>query len=446
MNSARLRLGHIALVAAVACFAGCGDAPSDGTSEVGSTSEDIASRKGNDVKLDARGVLHVNQKAVFPVGFTTAPPATSIAPSGKNGLAELHDAGGNFVRSLAIDSAGWTDAAIARERAWEDVAASHGFNCWLWLHEASAFPSATSVRATRMRSLVTELANHPCMAVWKGADEPQHGGVAPAEMRQAYDLLKSIDGRHPLAVIEAPVGTLSELRAYQGTSDITGFDMYPVGEPMGGQTDRPNKTLSIIGDLERTARELKTASTWMTLQISWSGVDPSRGKPLEFPTLRQERFMVYDAIINGARGLFFFGGHNTFAWQTAFDKQQQWAWKFWDDVLKPVVEELGENSPLHPALVGDDSVADIRVSKGAGHLSKSGDVEVLARRAPGALFIIAAHKQNVPATEAVTIEGIPFGPEAEVLFEGGRKVAVQAGRLTDTFDGYGVHVYRIAVK
>jgi len=26
--------------------------------------------------------------------------------------------------------------------------------------------------------------------------------------------------------------------------------------------------------------------------------------------------MVYDAIINGARGLFFFGGNNAWAWET----------------------------------------------------------------------------------------------------------------------------------
>ena len=431
-----IRIAQIAQLALAVCFAGCGDAPSD-DSDVASTGEEITTRKGNKAEIDGRGVLHVNRKPVFPIGFTTAPPATSIAPSGKNGLAELRAAGGNFVRSLPLDSAGWTDAAIARERTWEDAAASHGFYCWLWLHEASSFPSPTSTRAARMRHLVKELGSHPCMAVWKGADEPQHGGVPPAEMRQAYDLLKTLDGRHPLTVIQAPVGTLSELYAYKGTSDITGFDMYPVGEPMGAQTDRPNKTLSIIGDLEHTARQLGTASTWMTLQISWSGVDPARGKPLMFPTRHQERFMVYDAIINGARGLFFFGGQNTFAWQNAFDKQQQWAWKFWDDVLKPVVEEIGENSPLHPALIGDDSVAAIRVAKGAG-------IEFLARRSPGELFIIAANKASVRAQEPVTLDGIPFGPNVDVLYEG-RKLALNGGRLTDTFEPYAVHVYRIPV-
>jgi hypothetical protein len=45
----------------------------------------------------------------------------------------------------------------------------------------------------------------------------------------------------------------------------------------------------------------------MTLQIAWSGVE-KKGKTLRFPTFPEERFMVYQAIINGARGLMFFGG------------------------------------------------------------------------------------------------------------------------------------------
>jgi len=53
---------------------------------------------------------------------------------------------------------------------------------------------------------------------------------------------------------------------------------------------------------------------WMTLQVAWSGVVPSEQHPENvprFPTLGQERFMAYQAIVNGARGLAFFGGHPT---------------------------------------------------------------------------------------------------------------------------------------
>jgi NAD(P)-dependent dehydrogenase (short-subunit alcohol dehydrogenase family) len=40
----------------------------------------------------------------------------------------------------------------------------------------------------------------------------------------------------------------------------------------------------------------------MVLQISWSGV-LNPGKTLRMPTFPEERFMTYQAIINGARGI-----------------------------------------------------------------------------------------------------------------------------------------------
>ena len=76
---------------------------------------------------------------------------------------------------------------------------------------------------------------------------------------------------------------------------------------------------------------------WTTLQIAWSGVLPPH--PLVFPTLQQARFMAYDAIIAGARGLFFFGGHITAAMNAA-DKKRGWNWTYWRHVQRPLLEEL----------------------------------------------------------------------------------------------------------
>ena len=48
--------------------------------------------------------------------------------------------------------------------------------------------------------------------------------------------------------------------------------------------------------------------------------------------------MTYQAIINGARGLVYFGGHLTKAC-TPEDAKLGWNWTFWSHVLRPVVEE-----------------------------------------------------------------------------------------------------------
>ena len=86
---------------------------------------------------------------------------------------------------------------------------------------------------------------------------------------------------------------------------------------------------------------------WMTLQIAWSGVIATERHPANvqrFPSLSQERFMAYQAIVNGARGLAFFGGHLTQIARPA-DAQAGWNWTFWERVLRPLLEELASDFP-----------------------------------------------------------------------------------------------------
>ena len=53
-----------------------------------------------------------------------------------------------------------------------------------------------------------------------------------------------------------------------------------------------------------------------------------------------------EAIINGARGLIFFGGNLPHAW-TPEDARLGWNWSFWNRALRPVVP--GRGRPLVPA-------------------------------------------------------------------------------------------------
>src|SRR5205814_756775 len=89
---------------------------------------------------------------------------------------------------------------------------------------------------------------------------------------------------------------------------------------------------------------------WATLQIAWSGVLPPAHVP-RFPTLLEERFMAYQAIVAGARGLAFFGGHLTQLMRPA-DVQSGWNWAFWERVLKPRITEPGSAGPGLDSLSG----------------------------------------------------------------------------------------------
>src|SRR6185436_14963202 len=186
---------------------------------------------------------------------------------------------------------------------------------------------------------------------------------------------------HPVAVTHAPRGTVESLRRYNPTADITGADIYPVGYPPGTHSLKTNKNISMVGDYTRTMMEVADGRmpVWMILQIAWSGVIKP-GKTLRFPTFAEERFMTYQAIINGARGLIYFGGHLEQGLSPE-DARLGWNWTFWRRVLRPVIEEIGSHSPLYPALTAQDSKLPVSVQNGNG-------IEFCVRQNGNDLFVI----------------------------------------------------------
>jgi hypothetical protein len=382
--------------------------------------------------LDTNGVLIIDGRKVFPIGFTTSPPPESKTPSGKNGIAELADAGATFLRTGPLGGA-WNEERFAAEKATEDAAARYGMHCWLNLREASAVKNDKD--DALLRKIIAAFKDHPGLGCYKGADEPEWGKATLPPMERAYKTLKTLDPHHPLVIIEAPRGTVESLKKYNPVCDVVGFDVYPIGYPPGqhSQFAQSNSEISMIGDYTKRAVEVAAGqkAVWMTLQISWSGV-LKPGKTLRFPTFPEQRFMAYQAIINGARGLMFFGGALP-GGMTEEDKRLGWNWRFWNRVLRPVVEEIGAKSPLYKALLEPNSSLPVRV-KGDG-------IEFCARESGSELFVLAC-KRNY-TTEKAEFSGLPEpGASADVLFEEPRKVEIKHGAFTDWFAPFEVHVYR----
>ena len=147
--------------------------------------------------------------------------------------------------------------------------------------------------------------------------------------------------------------------------------------------------------------------------------------------------MSYQAIINGARGLIYFGGNVEKA-MSPEDAKLGWNWTFWNRVLRPVMEEIGSHSPLQPALVAPESKLPIKL-KGAT------DVEYCVREAGADLYILACKREG--ATVNVEFSGLSVARcEGDVMYESPRKVAVNNGRFTDWFGPFEVHVYHFHRK
>jgi hypothetical protein len=174
----------------------------------------------------------------------------------------------------------------------------------------------------------------------------------------------------------------------------------------------------------------------MVEQIAWSGASPP-AKTLRFPSRTEERFMAYQAIIHGARGLMFFGG-NVASTLNAQDAPLGWNWTFWENVLKPVVKEIGDNSLLADALVVPNSVLPVQVTTNSG-------IEFCVREVSPYLYILACNRQSAVTTNVV-FTGLPATAGlGELLYESPRTVTATNGMFSDWFAPNEVHAYRFAL-
>ena len=112
---------------------------------------------------------------------------------------------------------------------------------WLWLGDLTDLPprpspSTPSDREKLLATVVNGLKGHPGLGLWKGVDEPRNPArgdrwIRPAGLVRGYERLRTLDGTHPLVVIQAPGSTAAQLTPYRPAFDVTGMDVYPVSYP-----------------------------------------------------------------------------------------------------------------------------------------------------------------------------------------------------------------------
>jgi hypothetical protein len=389
------------------------------------------------VQIEGDNILSINGRKVFPIGFTMAPPPGSRSPRGVEGLRELRDAGALMLRSGPMGMGKWDEAGISREREWMNAAARNGMYAMPWLKEVAAVPDRDGPKAKELRHIVSMFKDHPGMGVWKGEDEPEWGKKPVPPLRNAYQLIHETDPNHPVWIVQAPRGSSETLRPYNEAYDIGGIDIYPVSYPPGTHSIDPNKEISMVGDFaQRIGRTVEGRKPfWMTLQIAFSGTVKT-GKTLRFPTFPEQRFMTYQAIINHARGLVYFGGQLPQSLSER-DTMLGWNWTYWDNVLRRVVEEIGDHSRLKPALVASDSKLPVKISNTAA------GIEYIVREAADMVFILACKRSS--GTAEIEFTGLPAElSEGIVMYEEPRKVQTAAGNFKDWFGPFEVHVYQFA--
>ena len=380
-----------------------------------------------------------NGEPTFPLVLSPGPPLGASTPWGANGLADTAAAGVNVYRTGTGEP--WSPDAIQSGIDWNRAAAALHVYTWPNLGGYSlATPGSSDDEG--LAQVVGALTNDPsssAIAFWKGRDEPWWGGIAPTALEFAYCRVTSrgspswCAGEAPLdpsrlwVTIEAPRGTVADLAPYSGVTDVHGVDIYPVS------LAHPDPDLHAVGRWTATLTSISPQSpVWTTIQICASGsVDKVAGNYV-VPTYQQERYMAYDAILNGAKALTFFGGNNSGCF-SAGDATYGWNWSFWQSVLEPVVQQLSASSPIAPALVNAAKAPQVTTA-GTG-------TETMVRQGTSVddLWLIAA--RTGAGTRTVTFKGLPRWAHRADVYTENRTVQASGGSFSDRFSQWDVHVY-----
>lgn len=380
------------------------------------------------VTYDKYNRLLKNGKPWFPIVFTPGPPPLgAMDPNGRDAVEVLAAGGVDGFRINRIEEPEGEETCAK----YLDWFARHDVYAFPYLKEISVFDPRAPGRQERLRKVVERFRYHPALAVWKTEDEPAWGKAPIEGLMEAYKYLKQIDPDHPAWMAHAPRDTVELLHEYCKACDITGLDIYPISVPMGKHGHFPNKEISVVGDYAEWINRAVDGKKpfFMILQVCWSGVIPP-DNILVYPTFHQERYMAYQAIIKGARGLVFFGMPVALQGR---DAELGYNWTFWNETLHPLLTEIGKGSELHSALLAPNSALPLKATGVP-------DIEFTVREVGPYAYILAAKREGSPAL--IKFTGSFLKGQAEVMFEN-RHLDITNGEFTDRFERNDVHIYKL---
>lgn len=260
---------------------------------------------------------------------------------------------------------------------------------------------------------------------------PERAAAMSGGMMQGYAALRKLDPAHPVWMNHAPRNQVAQLAAFNQAADIAGCDIYPVPfNPKVGHSDLTEKTVAAAGAYTTRMQEAAPGKpVWMVLQgFGWGDIQPERSeadrKELRRPTLAETRFMAYDSIVRGARGILY--------WGTAYIEKDSALWK---DLLTLA----GELRDLQPVLSSPDAVLPLTITLAETFGSVDRSVQVLAKNVAGKTWFIAVNEWESGLTYTVhgleSLENKTFG-----VLQADTRAAVERGALQLSIPGRSVQV------
>ena len=223
--------------------------------------------------LSDTGTILVGGKPFFPIGLYHVGPPDYVAVAAQ---------GFNCVQGVPT-----LDPRIFA--ATLDAAKQAGLMCDVPLYANNQVLATMPMSLQKLQSA----GNHGSILDWKIVDEPDLRPDIIDQVPAAYEILKKTDAHHPLVL------TIASPQSYgywANFCDILQVDPYPI----------PSRPLTMVSDFAAKAKA--ALKPWqnltVVLQCGWIA------DPINQPTADQARCLVYLALINGAKGIFWYSLHD----------------------------------------------------------------------------------------------------------------------------------------
>jgi hypothetical protein len=215
-------------------------------------------------------------------------------------------------------------------------------------------------------------------------------------------------------------GDLDYYDAAIAGADFLSFDIYPVA------SDTPH----VRGKLEYVARGIANLTTRATSgQAVWAFIETTSIEAQQHATPAELRAEIWMALIHGATGIVYF----VHEWTGGFREDGIFRYP---DIVAAVAKTNDTIKALAPVLNRPTIAGMVAVSSVV-------PIATMAKRQGDVLYLFAVAMRREKSTPWFAIRGLRDG-QATVIDED-RTVTIRDGILEDSFAGYGVHLYKIAL-
>jgi glycosyl hydrolase family 42 (putative beta-galactosidase) len=327
-----------------------------------------------------------------------------------------------------------------------------GINLYLGLHGGPTEKQLAELKKHGMKTIcaqnVVGLANldNPTIVGWMHGDEPDNftkndaGKWVPKHKPEKiiadYQAIRKKDPSRPV-LLNLGQGVSNDFwkggwakekdyREFVKGCDIVSYDIYPACATRK----------EVTGKLELCAKGVDRLRDWSgDKKTVWFIVEASHiQNPDRMATPDEIRYEVWSSIIHGAKGIIYF----CHQWKPKRDFAAPLNNPVTRDAVTAVNKQIAELAPV----LNSPTVS----VNGASATSSNAKVpvDIMVKRHGGATYVFAAAMRGEATQATVTLNG-KWPPTAKVEVVGeNRTLEAAAGKFTDDFKGYDVHIYRIA--